>query len=71
MSRRTVCSRPGEGSDFLLPLAPQRHAAKQPGFVGDDLDILPGLEVDFLGIASAEVKVIPVEEFGCLFDRFL
>ena len=55
----------------LLPLTPQRYAAQKACFVGNDFDILAGLEVDLLGVAAAEVEVVPVEELGGLLDRFL
>ena len=54
-----------------VPLTPESDAAKQAGFVGDDLHIFAGLEVELLGVAAAEVEVIPVEEFCGLFDGIL
>ena len=46
-----------------VPLAPESDATEQAGLVGDDFHIFTGLEVDFLGVAAAEVQVVPVEEF--------
>ena len=54
-----------------IPLAPESDAAEQASFVGDDLHIFARLEVELLGVASAEIEVIPVEEFCGLFDGIL
>src|SRR6185503_14411246 len=54
-----------------VPLAPERDAAEQSRLIGNDLDILAGFEGDLLGVAAAEIKVVPVEKLVGLFDRFL
>src|SRR5689334_4036588 len=52
-----------------LPLSPERHAAGEAGLVGNDFDVFTGLEVELLGVAPAEIEMIPVEELVGLFDH--
>src|SRR3974377_708567 len=55
----------------LLPISPQCQSTQQSCLVGDDLDVLAGLEIDLLRVAAAEIQMVPVEELLGLFDRFL
>jgi len=54
----------------LFPFSPEGDAAEKAGFIRDDGDVGRKLEVDFLGVAAAEVEVVPVEEVQGLIDGF-
>src|ERR1700721_587710 len=56
---------------YSIPLAPESNPAEEAGFVGDDLYIFAGLEVELLGFAAAEVEMIPVEEVLGFFNGVL
>jgi len=55
----------------LLPLTPEGYAARYAELVGDDGDIRARVEGDFLGVAPANVEVVPVEGGGGLRDGLL
>ena len=74
--QRLRSENPDLGQGLSLPgrqhiVFPQRHAAQQAGFVGDDLDVFGQLEFDLLGVAAADVEVVPVERCRGLRNGFL
>src|SRR5215469_4590466 len=65
-----IVPKPHRAFDCLF-VFPEGYAAQEAGFVGDDLYVFGWGEVDFFGVAAAEVEVIPVEGVGGLLDGFL
>src|SRR6516165_9644319 len=55
----------------LILGSPQRQSAQQSCFVGDDLDVFAGLELNLFRVAAAQVQMVPVEGLLRLFDGLL
>ena len=59
-----------DGNSYLFVIAPEGDAAEDAFAVGDDADVFGGSEFDLLGVAAAEVEVVPVEGGLGLRDGF-